>query len=118
MNQLIGSSLFAALCGHNASAQAPDLLSFAQGAIPVRVQTDAAARVTLEQALRAIDGSLGTFVLARPVPASTRISLVYVQHMGLVAVRVQNGGNGRARARAWRRARLSPGLAEPAATLA
>ncbi len=76
MNKLICSSLFAALCGHNAHAQTQDLLSFAQGAICVRVQADDAARVTLEQALRAIDGSPGAFALTPPVPASTRISLV------------------------------------------
>ena len=35
-----------------------DLLSFAQGAVPVRVEADAAARVTMELAIRAIDGTV------------------------------------------------------------
>ncbi len=58
-------------------AQSPDLLSFAHGAVPLRVEGDAAARVTTEQAIRAIDGSNAAFALTRPVPASTRIALVY-----------------------------------------
>lgn len=77
MKRLIAACLGTLATCPTAIAQAPDLLSFAQGAIPVRVQADAAARVTMEQALRAIDGSPGVFVLTRPVPASTRISLVF-----------------------------------------
>ena len=50
------SCLAALLHGSPAAAQAPDLLSFAQGAVALRVEADAAAGVTIEQALRAIDG--------------------------------------------------------------
>ncbi len=70
-------ALAALLLAGTVRAQSPDLLSFAHGAVPVRVEGDAAARVTMEQAIRAIDGSSAGFALTRPVPASTRIALVY-----------------------------------------
>jgi OOP family OmpA-OmpF porin len=69
--------LATAFCGGTAGAQTPDLLSFAQGAIPLRVEADPAARVTIAHAIKAIDGSPSVFVLTRPVPASSRIALFY-----------------------------------------
>ena len=69
--------LLAGLCCVEAAAQTPDLLSFAHGAIPVRIEADPAARVTTEQAIKAIDGANGVFVLTRPVPAASQVALVY-----------------------------------------
>jgi hypothetical protein len=53
------------------------LLSFAGGAIPVRIEADLAAGVAIEQAIGAIDGANGVFVLTRPLPATTTVVLVY-----------------------------------------
>jgi hypothetical protein len=69
--------LLAALCSAGVSAQTPDLLSLALGAIPLRVEAEPAARMTIEQAVEAIDGAPGVFVLTPPVPASTRVTMVY-----------------------------------------
>ncbi len=69
--------LYSALAGHALASAAADRLSFAEGAIPLRVEADPAAGVRIEQALRAIDGSDGLFVLTRPVPPDSRVSLYY-----------------------------------------
>lgn len=71
------SCLPTVLHGSPAAPQAPDLLSFAQGAVALRVEADAAAGVTIEQALRAIDGSPTLFSLTRVGSASASVALVY-----------------------------------------
>lgn len=68
----------AALAVHALAApQGPDLLSFAQGAIPVRVEADPSSRVTLEHAILAIDGSDAVRVVTGAVPPNTKLAFVY-----------------------------------------
>lgn len=55
----------------------PNLLSFAQGTLPLAVEADAAARVRTEHAIRAIDGSTRVYALTAPVPPSTTVAFVY-----------------------------------------
>ncbi len=59
------------------AAEADNLMGFVHGTVPVRVEGPAQARVTLEQAIRAIDGSAHVYTLTRPVPPETRIVMVY-----------------------------------------
>ena len=55
----------------------PDLLSFAHGVVPMRVEADAAAKVRPDLALRLIDGDRRGFVVTAPVPPGTRVAFVY-----------------------------------------
>lgn len=65
-------------CGAGVASQPPaDLLTVAAGAIPLRISAEPAARVGIEAAIQAIDGAAGSYVLTPPVPAATRVSLVY-----------------------------------------
>lgn len=78
MNVIRLSGLALALWAASAGAQqATDWLSFAHGAVPVRVEADKAAAVTIERALRAVDGAPTLFTLGRPGPAGRRIALVF-----------------------------------------
>lgn len=55
-----------------------DLMTFAHGALLLRIEAPAAARVSDEQGVQAIDGSPQVYVLTRPVDAEhTRVALVY-----------------------------------------
>lgn len=60
-----------------AAESPPNLLSFAQGTLPLAVEADASARVRSEHAVRAIDGSNRVYVLTAPVPPSTVVAFVY-----------------------------------------
>ena len=55
----------------------PNLLGFAQGALPLRVEADPAARATMVHAVRAIDGATVVYSFTAPVPPATRVSFVY-----------------------------------------
>lgn len=55
----------------------PDLLSFAAGTVPLRVEAPATARVGIEHAIAAIDGSPGVRAISTAVPADTRVAFVY-----------------------------------------
>lgn len=56
----------------------PDLLTFAAGAIPLRIEADAAARVGMEHAIAAIDGAPDVRSITSAVPSDTRVAFVYV----------------------------------------
>jgi OOP family OmpA-OmpF porin len=60
-----------------AAPQGPDLLSFAHGAIPVRIEADPTSRVTLEHAILAIDGSDAVRAVSGAVPPNTKLAFVY-----------------------------------------
>lgn len=61
-----------------AVATGDDLMTFAHGALLLRIEAPAAARVGDEQGVMAIDGSPQVYVLTRPVDAGqTRVALVY-----------------------------------------
>lgn len=79
MRNCIASSLAAALLALPAVAveERPNLLGFAQGSLPLRVQADAAAKVTLVQALQAIDGAPTVRAVTALVPSDTRVAFVY-----------------------------------------
>jgi hypothetical protein len=57
-----------------AAPQGPDLLSFAHGAIPVRIEADPTSRVTLEHAILAIDGSDAVRAVSGAVPPNTKLA--------------------------------------------
>lgn len=80
----IKSLLLAAIVTHVAPItakehqQGVDYISFAQGAIPVVIEGDAnGLKVGMEQALLAIDGNDGSFVLT-PKPGAAQTSVVFV----------------------------------------
>lgn len=54
-----------------------DLLTFAEGAMPLRIEADASARVRMEFAIAAIDGSPTGFGVSGPVAPDTRLAFVY-----------------------------------------
>lgn len=65
---------------HAAAAPAqtrPNLLGFAHGTLPLRVEADQAARTTMTHAVRAIDGASVVYTITAPVPAASRIAFVY-----------------------------------------
>lgn len=73
----LGVSL-AAAAPAAATATGEDLMTFAHGALLLRIEAPAAARVAEEQGVRAIDGSPQVYVLTRPVDAGqARVTLVY-----------------------------------------
>lgn len=55
----------------------PNLLGFAQGALPLRVEADPAARTTMVHAVRAIDGAMVVYAFTAPVPPATQVAFVY-----------------------------------------
>jgi OmpA-OmpF porin, OOP family len=65
---------------HAAAALAqtpPNLLGFAQGALPLRVEADPATRTTMVHAVRAIDGAMVVYAFTAPVPPATQVAFVY-----------------------------------------
>lgn len=60
-----------------ASGERPNLMAIAHGSVPLRVEADAAARVGIEQALRAIDGAAAVYSLTSKVASSARVALIY-----------------------------------------
>jgi OOP family OmpA-OmpF porin len=67
----------AAVIATEPKAEEVDLLTFAQGAFPLRVEADDAAKVTMEYAIAAIDGSATVRPVTSTVDANTRLAFVY-----------------------------------------
>lgn len=55
----------------------PNLLSFANGTLPVAVEADPAAKVRFEHAIRAVDGASGTYSVTSALPAATTVAFVF-----------------------------------------
>lgn len=82
LKRFASSAALIALLATSASAQdAPgpiDLMTFAQGVLPVSIATSADFRTTMEQAIAAIDGNPGKYVMTpRFGPASETLEIVY-----------------------------------------
>jgi OmpA-OmpF porin, OOP family len=73
-----GGLLAALACVPAWSNEAPEnLLGFASGVLPLRVEAAASARVGIEQAMAAIDGSPRVYSLTSRVPRDARVVFVY-----------------------------------------
>lgn len=59
------------------NAQRTDFLSFAQGAIPLLIGGDPAARSTFEHAVRVTDGAMGGFTYTTLIDPAIRVEFVY-----------------------------------------
>lgn len=75
----LGCGLLAALTWSPVlgSEAAENLMGFASGTLPLRVEAAAGARVNIDQALAAIDGSPRLYSLTSRVPADARVVFVY-----------------------------------------
>ncbi|GMV20610.1 MAG: hypothetical protein AMXMBFR57_05590 [Acidimicrobiia bacterium] len=87
MRRTIGSGLVAVLLvamvsGDQVAQAAPeriDYLTFAQGAVPLRVVSGTAQGVTMEKAIRAVDGASSAFGLSlKTLPADGIVEFLYV----------------------------------------